>query len=957
MFLGTLQPLAIPTALLGNPAQWPALDWLRANQDLVWFVALVGWSFALALWRWTASRSREMTWLPWAAGAGVTSAAIQFGLYHPPFGLFFARLVPGTASTYAPALIDPNLAGELALVATTAVMLTAWGWQFIGTRWRLALRWFTPIPLLAILALHPPHPLVGGSTLAISAVCIALLLIRQSRTAVSASWAIGAIGLAPVFSTSGPLAVATDSLQRSGPPTCVGLFAALWQAGAATLAILALVRPSRESDRPREPLWRATEARPYLLAALIGCAVGLAFSLRTAADQREELLQNRLRRAASAAKTIDPALLAPLIAAEFQPVLPAPNSALPLPASAFVGGLANGRSDALVRELARIVRATPFLSVARIVVLRDGWLIAAASNQPPGPSGTVELLRTATPQDQAYAAAGASHVEAAPVPEFDRHFYCRGALTGADGRLLGWLEFTQTESYMSSLRRFRAAPLLITALGLTLIAGAFVQRRQARTREAALRAAAVSAEANRVKTDFLAKVSHELRTPLQGLLGYSELLGPEITSAAGRTRLAALRQHGELMLRLVNDLIDLSTIEAGAFRLVEKPTDLADLVRQSIESLRPRASAKSLALRFTAGPDVPAWVATDAERWRQIVLNLAGNAVKFTARGGIEITLAAFTREGDHCTMELAVRDTGPGIAPADHAKLFQPFSRLDLTAQQEGAGLGLALTAALCRRSGGELLLESDGRTGACFRARLPVRIVPAPTPAAAPETTLTGRRILIADDNTLVRELFAAHLAELGADCTVAADGEQALARALTDHYDALVLDLAMPRLDGHEVARRLRAQLRSPLRIVGVSAHASPTDRALALAAGMDEFLVKPVELAALAAALAGQPLAAPPFNPEVSTQLLFHLAGVFRTEAAAQRDAITATLDRQNWPALKTCAHYLKNSAAVVRDNRLYTACGALEDAADTRDPSAAITAWATCEAALAPWLTP
>ena len=953
MFLG-LTHLSNPTAMLGDAAPWPELDWLRANQDIVWFTALIGWSFALVLWRWSSPHSREMTWLPWAAGAGVTSAAIQFGLYNPPFGFFFARLVPGTASTYAPALIAPNLAGELALVATTAVMLTAWGWRMLGGRRGLALRWFTPIPLLAILALHPPHPLVGGSTLAISAVFIALLLIRQSRTEISASWAIGAIGLAPVFSTYGPLAVATDSLQRSGPPTCVGLFAALWQAGAAMLAILALVRPSQESDRPSEPLWRATEARPYLLAALIGCAVGLAFSLRTAADQREELLQNRLRRAASAAKTIDPALLAPLVSAEFQLVLPAPNSALPLPASAFVGGLANGRSDALVRELARIVRATPFLSVARIVVLRDGWLVAAASNQPPGPSGTVELLRAATPQDQANAAAGASHVEAAPVPEFDRHFYCRGALTGADGRLLGWLEFTQTESYMSSLRRFRAAPLLITALGLTLIAGAFVQRRQARTREAALRAAAVSAEANRVKTNFFAKVSHELRTPLQGLLGYSELLASEITSAAGRTRLAALRQHGELMLRLVNDLLDLNAIEAGAFRHVSQPTALADLIRQSVESFRPRASARNLSLHFSSTPDVPTWLATDAGRWRQIVFNLVGNAVKFTERGGVEIALSVLARDGESCTVELAVRDTGPGIAPADHAKIFQPFSRLDLTAQHEGSGLGLALTEALCRSAGGSLLLESDGRSGACFRARLPVRVTSSPPPLAQlSAATLTGQRVLIADDNTLVRELFAAHLTRLGATCDVAIDGEQTLTRALAGNYTALVLDLAMPRLDGGEVARRLRAQLGRPLRIVGVSAHASATDRALALAAGMDDFLVKPVELAALGAALALQPGPSP--TAAALLALESQLKQLFRAEAFAQHRATSEALTHRDWTALKSRAHYLKNSAAVVHDERLYAACGALEDAADAQNLSAAKIAWATCADALAPWL--
>jgi CheY-like chemotaxis protein len=167
------------------------------------------------------------------------------------------------------------------------------------------------------------------------------------------------------------------------------------------------------------------------------------------------------------------------------------------------------------------------------------------------------------------------------------------------------------------------------------------------------------------------------------------------------------------------------------------------------------------------------------------------------------------------------VRDTGPGIAPADRARLFQPFSRLDLTARTEGTGLGLALTAALCRAAGGGLAVESDGRSGSCFRAHVVVRPCappPAPLPATLPLTNLRGRRVLIVDDNALVRDLFAAWLADLGAVCELAVDGEDALAHGERATFDAVVLDLAMPRLDGFAVARRWRAQGRA-WRIVGV------------------------------------------------------------------------------------------------------------------------------------------
>ena len=950
------------TAFPGGLARSHELDWLRANQDFVWFAALLGWSFALVLWRWNSPRGREIAWLPWAAAAGVAGATVQFGLYNPPFGFFFARLVPGTTSTYAPAWIEPNVAGVHLLVATTALLCTAWCWQLIDVRRRSTLRWFTPFPPLAVAGLYPMYPLVGASVLAVGAVALAAVLGRRSGTPPPARWAIASVGLAPWFSTYGPLAAATDSLHRSGPPTPLGLLAAFWQVGAAFLTLLVLLRRRADAGGPAEPLGRPNEARPYLLTAAVWCIVGLAFSLRSASDQREELLQNRLRRAAASAKAIEPALLAPLAAAEFHLPSPSAAPASARPTTALVAGLPNGPADALVRELARIVRTTPYLQVARIVVLRDGWLVAAASNRPAGPPGTVELLRPATAADRAHAEAGASHVESAAVPDFDRPFYCRSALIGADGRLFAWLEFTQTESYMSSLRRFRAAPLLITALGLTLIAGAFLQRRQSRAHEAALRAAAVATEANRLKAEFLAKVSHELRTPLQGLLSHAELLENEVVPAGGRTRVATLRQIGHSMLRLVNDLIDLNALDAGGFRFVEKPTAVSTVLHDTVESLRPLATAKGLALSCTVAPDFPPWLMVDGERFRQVLLNLAGNAVKFTDSGHVAVSLAVHTADpADGCLLELAVRDTGPGIAPPDQARLFQPFSRLDLTAQKEGSGLGLALAAGLCRQAGGALCLESDGRTGALFRATFRTRLAAPPPPAqagSAPPRSLQGQRLLLVDDNALVRDLFAAGLSRLGASCVLAADGEEAIERAQTGHFAAVVLDLSMPRLDGLAVTRRLRAAGLTA-RIVGVSAHASAADRTIALAAGMDAFLSKPVELADLAAALAPPAApadAAPPAQPFHDARLLALLTARFRASVPDDVARLRAAWQARNWPSLRFHAHYLRSSAGAIGDLRLYDLCGGLEHAAEAHDAGAAQSAWADCEAALAPWLT-
>ena len=222
-----------------------------------------------------------------------------------------------------------------------------------------------------------------------------------------------------------------------------------------------------------------------------------------------------------------------------------------------------------------------------------------------------------------------------------------------------------------------------------------------------------------------------------------------------------------------------------------------------------------------------------------------------------------------------------------------------------------------------------------------------------SAPPRSLQGQRLLLVDDNALVRDLFAAGLSRLGATCVLAADGEEAIERAQTGHFAAVVLDLSMPRLDGLAVTRRLRAAGLTA-RIVGVSAHASAADRTIALAAGMDAFLSKPVELADLAAALA--PAAAPPTQPFDDARLLALLTARFRASVPDDVARLRAAWQARNWPSLRFHAHYLRSSAGAIGDLRLYALCGGLEHAAEAHDAGAAQSAWADCEAALAPWLT-
>ena len=351
------------------------------------------------------------------------------------------------------------------------------------------------------------------------------------------------------------------------------------------------------------------------------------------------------------------------------------------------------------------------------------------------------------------------------------------------------------------------------------------------------------------------------------------------------------------------------------------------------------------------------WHEGDAIRLRQVVYNLVGNAVKYTSRGSVRVRLA--TRSpGDLGELRLRVADTGPGVPRGQQATLFQPFARLASTQAAEGSGMGLAMVAALAKAMGGQATVNSDGEAGSVFAVDFNLAVVNAPAfkrdGGTAPEISLAGKRVLIAEDNLLVQELFSSVLSEAGAVCTVAADGETAVHLLLATPYDALVLDLNLPILDGFAVARRLRAPgVRSrSLRIVGVSAHASDEDVQNARKAGMDEFLTKPVELSGLVRALAGEPSLKRGAGSG-SSRMASRLHQMFRADAPAQRDALREALEDGDAVRLRRRAHYLANSASAVGDRDLLLACRDLEAGAADKDQ--ARSRWERVEEALRHWI--
>jgi signal transduction histidine kinase/CheY-like chemotaxis protein len=538
--------------------------------------------------------------------------------------------------------------------------------------------------------------------------------------------------------------------------------------------------------------------------------------------------------------------------------------------------------EKLLEPLVRMHRAARDVWFVYTGIYRDGriyWILDTANHYrvPGNTSPPDPIMKLYAARDADYERAFRDGLEFTDLePRLDDgHNYLSAAVPVRNhaGRVVAMLGIDMVlDGLDNRMVAIRKALILALVVVLFLSIGAAAVAHQLRKVAAALvsklRKARASAERNaeaaesasRAKAQFLAMMSHEIRTPMNGILGVADLLRSKAPDKEQKRLLDILASSGESLLRIINDILDFSKMEADRLELHAKPFELRALADELEHLLAPPARAKGVGFSIDLDPALPAGVDGDRQRLSQILLNLGTNAVKFTDRGCVRLALRAAAAPDGVARIEFSVSDTGIGMNAEALSRLFTPFTQFAAAQTHRGGGTGLGLVIArkLVNLMGGEISVFSEAGKGSTFSFAIEL-----PVASLASSTSTKGIRklnslaVLVAEDNTVNQTVVAAMLKALGHRATLATNGREALELLTRADYDAVLMDCNMPEMDGLEATRRLRGgdsgarDARIP--VIALTANAMDGDREACLAAGMDDFLAKPVTIASLRAAL--------------------------------------------------------------------------------------------------------